>query len=197
MARPREFEADKALNGAMDVFWTHGYDKASLPLLLEGMGLSRGSFYKAFGDKKSVFLCIMLLYEEKAVSTAVALLKGGDVPDGLDRIAMLFASIVTAVVEGDTRGCLLCSSAAGPASQDLDIGEATHRLLGRMLDGFRSAIDASHWAKTGDAAKRVELSQMLLTHYIGLRTQARAQVAIPHLQASSEGLMALLRRKES
>ena len=47
MARPREFEIDDALQDAMAVFWRKGYDGASLPDLLDGMGIARGSLYKA------------------------------------------------------------------------------------------------------------------------------------------------------
>ncbi|WP_246642224.1 TetR family transcriptional regulator [Rhizobium laguerreae] len=36
----------------MDVFWRRGFHDASLPDLLDGMEISRGSFYKAFVDKR-------------------------------------------------------------------------------------------------------------------------------------------------
>lgn len=39
----------------MQVFWTHGYEGAPLRDLLDGMGLTRGSLYKAFTDKKTLF----------------------------------------------------------------------------------------------------------------------------------------------
>ena len=42
MARPREFEIEDALQDAMNVFWEKGYDGASMPDLLTGMGIARG-----------------------------------------------------------------------------------------------------------------------------------------------------------
>ena len=45
------------------VFWQKGYEDASLPDLLEGMGLTRGSLYKAFKDKKSLFLKVLERYD--------------------------------------------------------------------------------------------------------------------------------------
>ena len=92
MARPREFDPDKALEQAMDVFWQHGYEGASLPDLLSGMGLTRGSLYKAFKDKRSLFLLVLNRYEQIAVAQAVALLGDDSIPDGADRIDALFAS---------------------------------------------------------------------------------------------------------
>ena len=66
MARPRVFDTDVALSGAMDVFWEHGYEGASRPYLLIGMHLTLGSLYKAFNDKKSLFLTVLNRYEDSA-----------------------------------------------------------------------------------------------------------------------------------
>jgi AcrR family transcriptional regulator len=54
--RPREFDVEGALEKAIDVFRQRGYDGTSMTDLLDGMALSRGSLYKAFKDKRSVFL---------------------------------------------------------------------------------------------------------------------------------------------
>jgi TetR/AcrR family transcriptional repressor of nem operon len=48
MARPREFDIDEALERAMNVFWSKGYEGASLQDLLDAMNIARGSLYKAF-----------------------------------------------------------------------------------------------------------------------------------------------------
>jgi TetR/AcrR family transcriptional repressor of nem operon len=66
MARPRVFDTDVALSGAMDVFWEHGYEGASRPYLLIGMHLTLGSLYKSFNDKKSLFLTVLNRYEDSA-----------------------------------------------------------------------------------------------------------------------------------
>ena len=74
MARPREFNADDALNGAMEIFWRQGYKATNLPDLLSAMGLTRGSFYKAFHDKRAVYLDVLDLYDESVVQGAVDML---------------------------------------------------------------------------------------------------------------------------
>lgn len=55
MVRQREFDTDKALDAAMQIFWNKGFEAASLTDLTTGMGIQRPSLYAAFGDKKGLF----------------------------------------------------------------------------------------------------------------------------------------------
>lgn len=61
--RPREFCVDAALAKALQVFWSKGYDGASLTDLTEAMGITRPSLYAAFGNKESLFRKALDLYE--------------------------------------------------------------------------------------------------------------------------------------
>ena len=158
MARPREFDTDKALERAMDVFWAHGYENASLPMLLSGMKLTRGSLYKAFTDKKSLFLAALEKYETKAVVPAVQLLTAPDIPDGLIRIETLLTNVVESVRNGDRRGCLLCTAAAGPSAEDPDIAGSMHALVTLMQSGFEEALGASALRETMAGEQRQAMS---------------------------------------
>ncbi|MEO9685669.1 MAG: TetR/AcrR family transcriptional regulator [Tateyamaria sp.] len=182
MARPRSFDTDKAISNAMQVFWTHGYEGASLPDLLDGMGLTRGSLYKAFTDKKTLFLKVLDHYEDAAVKAAVSLLTDTSIPDGTERIMELFTSSYLAVTDGDRRGCLLCTAAAGPSMYDDEITAVVSRGLNTMRDGIEVALEASPRHADMSKAERHALADMLTAQYIGLRTMARARIDIETLR---------------
>ena len=63
--RPREFDINVATRDAMEVFWQNGFHATSLPDLIEGMRLTRGSIYKAYEDKRSIYLAALDVYVEE------------------------------------------------------------------------------------------------------------------------------------
>jgi AcrR family transcriptional regulator len=66
--RPREFCVDTALAAALRVFWSKGYEGASLTDLTEAMGITRPSLYAAFGNKESLFRKTLDLYESEKLA---------------------------------------------------------------------------------------------------------------------------------
>lgn len=188
MARPREFEIDDALQDAMNVFWERGYDGASLPDLLEGMSIARGSLYKAFGDKKGLYLKALALYGCDVLQPTIDLLRSprqdGEVPP----IQQLFSSVVEAARNGDRRGCLMCNAAAGPAAEDEEIGGVVAVMLKRLSDAFVVALkteDRRGVARSSDFRRR---AQLLTTAYVGLRVLTRSGASVASLEQAVAGL---------
>src|SRR6266567_3686326 len=64
MARHREFDRDEALHKAMEVFWSRGYEAASIQELIKHMGINRQSLYDTFGDKHALYLQALDRYRE-------------------------------------------------------------------------------------------------------------------------------------
>jgi len=189
MARPREFETDTALEHAMQVFWEYGYKDASLPDLLEGVGLTRGSLYKAFKDKKNLFLLALDRYETAHVDAAADHLRDRSLGDGRTRIVTLFVGLVGAVSAGDHRGCLLCTAASGAAADDAEIAKVVHQGLAKMQEALSDAI-----ADIADIPTRDHqtLANVLLTQYIGLRMLARSRLPLGILEQAADGVEKIL-----
>jgi AcrR family transcriptional regulator len=55
MGRPREFDVEKAVDTAANLFWRKGYDRTSLADLTDAIGITPPSFYFAFGSKEGLF----------------------------------------------------------------------------------------------------------------------------------------------
>src|SRR3954451_2624767 len=104
--RPRSFDEKYALEKAVQVFWSKGYDGVTIDDLVAGMGVGRPSLYSIFGDKRTLFLRVLREYaERKGARAAKALLSPRTLRDSL--AALLKYNVETATEEGSARGCLL------------------------------------------------------------------------------------------
>ncbi len=189
MARPREFEIEDALLDAMNVFWEKGYDGASLPDLLDGMSIARGSLYKAFGDKKTLFLQVLSNYDREVLQPAIDLLRSKREGSEKTPIKQLFSSIIQAARRGDRRGCLMCNAAAGPAAEDADIGRVVAGMLKRLTKAFAVALQEESRDKTICESDVARHAQVLTTAYVGLRVLARSGASIASLEQAVAGLI--------
>jgi AcrR family transcriptional regulator len=161
MGRARAFDADQALESAMIVFWTKGYDGASLSDLTEAMGINRPSLYAAYGNKQELFRKALERYGEGPSSyerEALAHATARDVAEGLLRGA--------ADVQTDPNtpaGCLAtlgttyCADDSSPVGKMLIASRlAGHAAIRERLERSRAEGDLP-----ADADPRA------LTHYIG------------------------------
>lgn len=55
MARSKAFDEDRALDGAMALFWERGYEATSMRDLTARAGISSSSLYATFGDKRELY----------------------------------------------------------------------------------------------------------------------------------------------
>ena len=139
IGRPREFEIDEAVRKAMDVFWDRGYHDASLPDLLGGMGLSRGSFYKAFADKRGVFLRALDVYIDDSIRKISELLNAKASPKAAIRDVFLHIAELSSGKQG-LRGCFVVLTATEMLPEDEDVLLRISRLFRRLQEVFTTAI---------------------------------------------------------
>ncbi len=55
MGRHKEFNRDEAVTTIMNEMWEHGYEACSTKALSEKLGITRSSFYNAFGSREKLF----------------------------------------------------------------------------------------------------------------------------------------------
>ncbi len=175
MARPRAFDTDQALEAAMHVFWLKGYEGASLSDLLDAMQIARGSLYKAFEDKRSIYLAALDRYDRRVVEGGVVMLDDRAIGDGMIRVERLLHAAVEPVAQmDDRRGCFLCNAAVERAPVDADVEKKVQAMLKRLEDGIARALSESRVAGAWDHERCRAAARALTTFYMGLRVMAKA-----------------------
>jgi TetR/AcrR family transcriptional regulator, transcriptional repressor for nem operon len=157
--RPREFDMDKALDRAIGVFRERGFHATSIGDLTDATDLTAGSIYKAFKDKRAVFLAAFDRYT--SLRNAQIQHIAGTAKSGRDRISDLLTFYVRSShgVEGRL-GCLVVGSAVEMAIFDPEIAarvtstlKKNEALLASLIkqgqsDGsISSAIDSEDTAR--------------------------------------------------
>lgn len=66
MPRPSEFNREEAIEAAMNEIWRNGYERSSVKTLSETLGITRSSFYNAFGTREDFFRQVLAVYFAKA-----------------------------------------------------------------------------------------------------------------------------------
>lgn len=128
MGRPREFDAHAALGAALMVFWRSGYAATSLDDLTTAMGLSRSSFYGAFGSKHDVLLAAIRQYADGIYAYLQDLAAARRAP--LESVRAVIRAIARPRV--DENGCLLVNSVAELAPDDLEVCEIARMQVDRV-----------------------------------------------------------------
>lgn len=138
MARPREFDADDALERATRVFWTRGFEHTSLDHLCAATGLGRSSLYAAFGDKRALYLKALARYEERAVARIARACEGRTPREGLEHF---LAGLIDDIVAGPGRsGCFIGNCAAELARLDRAAAARVRASLERLESAFRQVL---------------------------------------------------------
>ena len=139
MARHKEFDRDEALHKAMEVFWSRGYEAASIQDLVEHMGINRQSLYDTFGDKHALFLQALDRYHEIESRKLFDLLeRPGSVRKALRQ---LFSFVIEgALCEGGRRGCLMVNAMSELAGRCEATAEKTCRNMEAVENAFYRAL---------------------------------------------------------
>jgi TetR/AcrR family transcriptional repressor of nem operon len=172
MARLREFDYEQVLDGALQLFWRGGYEATSLDRLLGAVGLSKSSFYGAFGSKHEMLLASLDRYIETVLQANIEDLRRGSARAA---IARSFEKILG--FQPSSRTCFLQVCAIELAGHDQLVRMRVRRGLELLEEAYRDAImrgqTAGEFAAGGDARA---LSMFLVANLYGLQVLGRANL---------------------
>ena len=128
LGRPREFDEDEVLDAALDAFWRKGFEATSMADLIAATGLHKGSLYKAFGDKRSLFLATLRRYLDGGLAKLGETLAGKSSPRA--KLDAWMGATLGSCDAADRRGCYAVNVEVELAPHDEEIAA----LIGAHFD---------------------------------------------------------------
>ncbi|MFI8415533.1 TetR/AcrR family transcriptional regulator [Serratia sp. NPDC078593] len=171
--RPKQFDRDRALDCALDVFWRYGYESTSLADLVEATGAKAPTLYAEFGNKEGLFRAAVERYLTKYTTCTNQLLEQ----------ALPIAEVVEAYVRASAdvftdpqtpSGCFMVCASAALSSSSSDVAE----MLRRKHQAQEASLKACFDRKVQQGELLVKTDTALLAKYImctieGMSVQAR------------------------
>ncbi|MDR3474317.1 MAG: TetR/AcrR family transcriptional regulator [Devosia sp.] len=188
--RPREFCTEEALAAALRVFWSKGYEGASLTELTQAMGVTRPSLYAAFGNKESLFRKALDLYERDKLAYVSAALEAPTARGVAERL--LHGALAMQTSGTDPKGCLgvISSVACGAEAESIKA-----EVLARRKSSDAALLARMERAKAdGDLPEHIapaELVRYLSAVLQGLCIQAGSGASAAELHGLVETTLGL------
>lgn len=190
--RPKVFDREAALDKALTLFWTHGYEGTSLADLVAATGAKAPTLYAEFVNKEGLFRAAMERYVEKFSAWREAALGDDQLP--VDRaIEAYFRATAACFTERDyPGGCFfICTSTAlSAASAEIaTMLQQQHQSQEHVLKDFLLARQ-----QRGELSASVNipaLSRYLSCMLQGMSVRAREGVERDDLESIIDTLMAM------
>jgi len=170
MGRPVEFDRPTAVNRALALFWRQGYQATSLADLLPAMGISRSSFYAAFGDKRGFFIECLDLWAARTLRLL------NDQRNGLppiDALQKFFErSVAEALGPKVNWGCMLVNTVLEMSGVDDELATRASTHMADMERIFQDSLQDAG----ATPAQAEKMAAMLMLFNEGIRVSSRRRL---------------------
>lgn len=190
--RPREFDINTALDKAADIFSERGYAATSIGELSRAMGLVTGSLYRAFKDKRAVFISALdryLYVRGQPIAEIVSSARTGR--EKLVALVELYSR--ESYGPAGRRGCLVVSGAVGLAAEDDEICNALRTSFDVTEEILCGLIDEGK----RDGSIRTDLvaqptARAILCFLQGIRVVGKVEIERDRVDDASRAILSLL-----
>jgi TetR/AcrR family transcriptional regulator, transcriptional repressor for nem operon len=192
MARLREFDIDEVMEAVTNAFWERGYEATSLADLMAVTGLQKGSIYKAFGDKRSLFLQALQAYLDRLFSLTRQTLDNPNPEQAIAHWFELISGVATDPVSN--KGCFAINSLIELAPHDAEVAKLLEHQYDRVGVLLERAI--AQGQKSGVFRKDLsvqQLRQILVITANGTLAAGRADFLKPDLPQVTRSVLAVLK----
>lgn len=186
--RPLAFNQDEALDKALKVFWSRGYEGASMAELADALGINKPSIYAAFGNKEELFRKALTRYVTGPAAFVTEAMKQ---PTARQAVEEFLLQAVGFFSDPSTpNGCMIVQAAL--------TGGQGSSVIQQELIAYRKNFEASFNERfelaqaQGDLPPNVKTKQLakyIATIHQGMSVQATSGATREELQAIVEMAM--------
>lgn len=170
----KQFNKDEALEKALAVFWERGYEATSMQDLIDCMGINRGSLYATFGDKHTLFVAALDMYDQRRHRLLGALERRHPPREAIRQVFRLFVDGVEDNVA--SKGCFLTNCALELAAHDASVGSVVAKAQQDVEEFFVRMIRKGKADGTFPShVKPTEVGRGLLAALLGLLVLVRSR----------------------
>ncbi|MEC6798753.1 TetR/AcrR family transcriptional regulator [Photobacterium sp. S4TG1] len=167
--RSAEFDRDRVLRSAMDVFIAKGYSNTSMQDLKQATGLHPGSIYCAFKNKRGLLLAALEHYRNQRYTQFVTLF--AESSSVLGAISAYLDQVVDECEREQIKDCLLQKSLSELAQQDVEVADVISHMLKQWQQTLAEQLAlAQQHNEISDARDSQQLAQFLVMGIYGIRT---------------------------
>ncbi len=169
MGRPQIFDEDEVITKALDIFWANGFHGTSTRDIIDGTGLSNGSFFNSFTDKNKMYLKCLQKYMDIYMTKLEQLLLSGD-PFKEKMENLLQYTVRKDTRSGRYKGCFHFNTVLDQAIDDEKILKLTSEISGKIEDSVKKAVDTARKNnELSTSVKSITIAQYIITIISGLR----------------------------
>ena len=182
MARPKEFDRDKAVESALATFRKNGFGATTTDDLRLAMGIGRQSFYDTFKGKREIYLEALRKYNSDRVLGFFEIFRKSGSP--LKALEGMLTSISIESPKDRTLACLGVSSICEFGASDAEvssINDATASSIKSFLG--KLILEAKNQKEIRSSLDPKETALYLLSVFSGMRVSARAGASPEELNA--------------
>jgi len=189
MGRHIEFDYDRAIERATQVFWKKGYSNASLRDLLQAMGIGEGSFYNTVKSKKNLYLECLKHYNDTVTKRRLDALRSGTT--SREGVRAFFKAVLDDLDNPKTpQVCLLAGSLSTDVLMERELNRYVVQEMQAFMRVFLERLEAEKLAGTLPKDFPVEVAvQVLLTYLQGLFRVIRMLVDRRQVERQIEALL--------
>ena len=191
--RSAEFDRDRVLRSAMDIFITKGYSNTSMQDLKQATGLHPGSIYCAFKNKRGLLLAALEHYRDQRYAQFVTLFSQS--ASVISAIESYLYQVVDECEREQIKDCLLQKALSELAQQDVEVADVISHMLKQWQQTLAEQLAlAQQRNEINDQRDSQHLAQFLVMGIYGLRTFSHTRPEPGVLRRLAADLMAYIQQ---